>query len=158
MYVGGPMTDQPIAEAAPALQVPEGIWSEVLAHLRGALPNEGVGLLGCARDGHLGAAVAEMFYPGRNTRASPVRYDLDMRDLVHALGDMEARNLTLGAIVHSHPVGEPAPSATDLREAYYPESLMVIVSFSTGDPVARAWRLHRLGDGWQPENVPIRVG
>lgn len=152
------MTDQPFTEAASALVVPVSIWVNVLAHLRAALPNEGVGLLGTSRsDAYPGSAVTEVFYPGRNAKASPIRYDLDMRDLVHALGDIDDRNLSLGAIVHSHPTGEPFPSPTDLREAYYPESLMVIVSFATGDPIAKAWRLQRVAEAWQPENVPIRV-
>lgn len=143
----------------PKLIVPQVIWDDVLAHLRTNLPNEGVGLLGCDSLGEGGETEvrAQVFYPGRNVKASPTRFDLDMRDLVHALQDMEERGLQLGAIVHSHPLGAPTPSETDLREAYYPESLMVIVSFAGLTPVARAWRLQPADGGWKPDTVLIEV-
>ena len=47
-------------------------------------------------------------------------------------------------------------SRTDLAEANYPEALMMIVSFATGIPEPRAWRLVSSGDTWTLEEVPIQ--
>jgi proteasome lid subunit RPN8/RPN11 len=125
---------------AQALFLAGDIAEEIIAHLREALPREGCGLL-AVRRGVDGAAVATRFYPGTNLDASPTRYTMDPAEVLAAHRDIEANAWILGAIVHSHPATSPAPSPTDLREAYYPEALMVIVSFAAGLPRMRAWRL-----------------
>lgn len=131
---------------------------EMLVHLRSELPNEGVGLLAVTVENHgeQRVATAEVFFPGRNRRKSPTRFDLDTRDLVAALSAIDDNGWQLGAIVHSHPLGPPTPSLTDLAEANYPESLMVIASFATDPPILRAWRLVPSGDTWTPEEVSIQ--
>jgi proteasome lid subunit RPN8/RPN11 len=68
---------------------------------------------------------------------------------------MEDAAEVLGGIVHSHPLGAPTPSVTDLAEAYYPESLMIIVSFAHATPWLRAWRLTGQVGTWQPLEVPV---
>ena len=83
--------------------------------------------------------VGERFYPGTNLDRSPTRYTMDPAEVIAALRDIEARGWRLGAIVHSHPASAAVPSATDLREAHYPEALMVIVSLASGTPEFRAW-------------------
>src|SRR5690606_15747360 len=85
--------------------------------------------------------IAERFYPGANEDRSPNRYTMNLGEVVAAFRHMDEIGLTLGAIVHSHPATPPTPSPTDLREAYYPEALMMIVSFSAGEPIARAWKM-----------------
>jgi len=134
-------------------------WSALLAHLETSLPNEGVALLATDRvdtaDG-VGWLVRKVF-PGTNTRQSPTRYDMDPREIIAALREIDRSGWQLGAIVHTHPKGPPTPSPTDLAEAAYPESLMVIVSWASGAPVARAWSLASTVGGWEPVAVPIRV-
>jgi proteasome lid subunit RPN8/RPN11 len=117
----------------------------IIDHLRAGLPNEACGLLATANgaDGSSvgGAEWVMRFYPGSNIDASPSRYTMNPVELLSALRDMEAHGWRLGAIVHSHPVSAPTPSRTDLREAYYPGALMVIVSFRSEEPEMRAWRI-----------------
>ena len=122
------------------LMLPAEIAEKITDHLREELPNEGVGLLAVTVENHDGqrVALAEVFFPGRNRRKSPTRFDLDLRDLVTALATIEDNGWQLGAIVHSHPLGPPTPSRTDLAEANYPEALMMIVSFATSIPEPRA--------------------
>ncbi len=144
--------------AADILVVPERELERIVGHLRLALPNEGVGLIGVEpveRDGIV-FAQARQFYPGANIRASPTRYEMDGRDLIAALREIDRRGWVLGAIVHSHPVGPATPSATDFAEFHYPEALLVIASFATDPADVRAWNLEPDEDTWCARNVPIR--
>jgi proteasome lid subunit RPN8/RPN11 len=131
----------------------------IIDHLRAALPNEGVGLLAVEwdREGTMMRALPRRFYPGTNIRQSPVRYQIDWSELVAALRDIDANGWSLGAIVHSHPRGPAVPSATDLAEAWYPDSLMVIVSFAADPPVLRAWVLGGERGDWAPREAGIVV-
>jgi proteasome lid subunit RPN8/RPN11 len=146
-----------IMRAADRLVLPIVLWQQIQTHLAAELPNEGVGLLGATlhSDGDEVVAKATRFLPGRNLRASPSRFDLDVRDLVAALDEIERVGEVLGAIVHSHPRGEPSPSATDLAEANYPEALMMIVSFAEREPRIGVWRLEGEMGSWRPRMVPI---
>ncbi len=154
------MSDKRLAADVDALIVPELLWRQVLRHLEAALPNEGVGLGGVVtrEDGERTVATMRSFHPGRNTRLSPTRFELDIRDLVASLRMIEEAGQELGAIVHSHPQGEPRPSRTDLAEAYYPEALMVIVSFKGEVPMTKAWRIEGEEGARTPVEVPMIVG
>ena len=151
------MTGEGETRAADALVIPPAELDQVVRHLRRALPNEGVGLLGVERieRGPCLIALARQFYPGANCRASPTRYEMDRLDLIAALRDIDRRGWALGAIVHSHPLGPARPSPTDLAEFQYPEALMVIASFGCEPPDLNAWRLEPEGESWHSRNVPI---
>ena len=128
-----------------------------------AAPLEGVGLLAVVDEGDATRAVR--FYPGTNVDRSPTRYTMDPAEVLAAFRDIDANGWRLGAIVHSHPATPPLPSPTDLREAFYPEALLVIVGLAghatprrhpapcTRPPAARAWRL-----GPRPEPAPAEAG
>lgn len=144
--------------AADALVIAEPELDRIVRHLRRALPNEGVGLIGVERIERGGIVIAQSrrFYPGSNSRASPTRYEMDAHDLIAALRDIDRQGWALGAIVHSHPIGLATPSATDIAEFLYPEALLVIASFAESTVDVQAWKLERVGATWAPRNVPIR--
>lgn len=126
-----------------------------VGHLRRCLPHEGVGLIG-------GRPIAngirlERFYPGTNVDASATRYTMDPAEVIAALADIERRGLCLGAIVHSHPATPPLPSATDRREAYYPDAVVLIVGFGGERVEVRGWRLPMAGTSAEPVEVPLVV-
>lgn len=130
----------PPAEPIPTeLRLPKALHAAVVAHLEAALPLEAVGLLATVADGSTERAVA--FYPGRNADASATRYTMEPVDVLAAFDDMARRGWRFGAIVHSHPASPPVPSATDLREAFYPDAAMVIVGFASASPELRAWSI-----------------
>lgn len=140
---------------ATALTIEAGLLATIVAHLRRALPNEGVGLLSGVIEG--GRRRAVRFYPGTNVDASPARYTMAPEEVVAALADMTAQHLDLVAIAHSHPSTAPTLSATDLREAYYPGVLLVIVGFAA-DPVEfRAWDLGDEHEAKAVRPVPIEA-
>ena len=155
--MGGQLAADPEEINPPlALRLDCALGAEITHHLRASLPQEGCGLLAVRRvDG--GAAVATRFYPGTNLDASPTRYTMDPVEVLAALRDLDAHGWSLGAIVHSHPATAPAPSPTDLREAFYPEALMVIVSFKTPSPIMRAWRLWTPLGPKEATEVPIDI-
>lgn len=133
----------------------------ILSHLREALPNEGVALLAVlplAEDGR--AEVAHVF-DGTNLEASPYRFTMDPMEVVSADREMRRRGWVLGAIVHSHVASPATPSATDLREAFYPSALLVIVSFAGRaegrSPEFGAWRIDGEGNQRMLTQVPIQV-
>jgi proteasome lid subunit RPN8/RPN11 len=118
----------------------------IVAHLAASLPNEGCGLLAGMNLGANDAAVR--FYPGTNIDRSPVRYTMKPEEVIQAQKELRAlrgQGWFLAAIVHSHPRTPPTPSRTDLREAYYPRSRLLIVSFAGDIPELGCWAL--AGDG-----------
>ena len=144
----------PIGEMAPAagfaaaidrLLLPVSLREQMLIHLLEATPNEGVGLLavGPVERGadDRGAARARRFFPGTNIDASPSRFTMDPAEVVVAFREMREAGWQLGAIVHSHIAGPARPSTTDLREAHYPDALMLIVSFADQPAQMGAWRV-----------------
>jgi len=127
------------------LYVPRSIRDEIMIHLLEAAPNEGVGLLAVGEpfrdDDDLSAIEAVRFFPGTNIDRSPARYTMAPDEVVHALREMRNNGLRLGGIVHSHLRGPATPSATDIREANYPDALMMIVSFAAQPATTGVWRV-----------------
>ena len=83
--------------------IPAAIRAELAEHARADAPNEACGLI-VLRDGR-----AERYVPGRNTLASPYRFQLEVDPDTWFLED-EGFEL---AVFHSHPETEPRPSRTD---------------------------------------------
>jgi [CysO sulfur-carrier protein]-S-L-cysteine hydrolase len=129
-----------------SLTIRADLYRCMIAHLRASLPLEGCGLAACDSAG------VTRLYPGTNTEASETRYNMDLAEVVAAFDEIERRDWQLGAIYHSHPQTPARPSATDLSYAFYPDALMVIVSFESEPPDARAFRV----DG-EIREVPIEI-
>ena len=131
--------------AVDRLYIDRSIRDEFMIHLLAAAPNEGVGMLAVGEpfrdeDG-LHAVEALRFFPGSNVDRSPSRYTMDPVEVVRALREIRESGWQLGAIVHSHLKGPATPSATDVREAHYPDALMVIVSFAVQPATTGVWRV-----------------
>lgn len=129
--------------AAPpsGLSLSADLRATIIAHLRDHLPHEAVGLLAIESGPGSGNGRAVAFYPGTNIDASPTRYTMEPAEVIAALQDIERNGWRLGAIVHSHPATPAVPSETDLREANYPESLLVIVTWHDDRAEMRAWQI-----------------
>jgi aspartate racemase len=123
------------------------LYLEIVEHLIACLPAEGCGLI--AFDGDRPVKV----YPGTNMLRSETRYKMPDHEVLHALEEMDQQGWWLGAIYHSHPHSQPTPSTTDLREANWPDALMLIVSLRNEQPDARAWRI--VDDAFQEVAIEV---
>ena len=120
--------------------VPEDVRTALAAHAHDESPNEACGLV-VSKNG-----VAERYVPGRNTAASPYRFELDVDPEVWFLED-EGYEL---AVFHSHPTDSARPSRTDLANiGLWQGRPYFILSAATGE--LAAWRIR---DG-NAEPLPV---
>ena len=127
-------------------KISRGAFEEVCAHARAARPAECCGLLGGV------APRARTIYRLTNVAADPlVAYEAAPRELFEAQRRMRGRGEELLAIYHSHPrSSDPSPSERDVRLAYYPQAVHLIVGFAAGGgPVVRAFRLYEAERRWE---------
>jgi proteasome lid subunit RPN8/RPN11 len=89
-----------------------------------------------------------------NTAHSPLRYEMDGKELLKVYTAIEDAELELGAIYHSHTRSQPYPSQTDINLAFYPDSLYVIVGLAAG-PEAEV-RAYTIRDG-QVAEAPLEL-
>ena len=109
---------------------------EMIAHAQREAPNECCGLLAGAK------GRVEAVFPAKNALNSPVRYSLDPKELYRLLKTIDERGWDLLGIYHSHTHSQAYPSATDVKLAYYPEALYLIISLQDpGGPLVRAFRI-----------------
>ena len=120
--------------------MPLHIREEVIDWLRGALPNEGCGLLVSDRTAEDGG-VPTRFVGMRNAAASPYRYLMDPDEQLRVMLEIDDADEVVWAIVHSHVASPPRPSATDVGLAAYPDALYVLCSFLAEPPEVRAWTI-----------------
>jgi proteasome lid subunit RPN8/RPN11 len=106
------------------------VRSALAEHAEAEDPNEACGLI-VLRDG-----VAERYVPGRNTAASPYRFELEVDPEAWFLED-EGYEL---AVFHSHLASPPRPSRTDVENIGLWEGRpYVILDVRTRD--LAAWRI-----------------
>jgi [CysO sulfur-carrier protein]-S-L-cysteine hydrolase len=109
---------------------------EILQHCLAERPNEACGLLGGRGDR------VEKVYPARNKEQSPVRYEVDPADLIRIFRELDDSDLELVGIFHSHVFTEAYPSQTDIRLAYYPDAIYLLVSLANErEPVLRGYTI-----------------
>jgi proteasome lid subunit RPN8/RPN11 len=127
------------------IKLTEPLFSEVIAHAREVAPNECCGLIGGTE-----RAEAKTVYRTRNLATNPlVTYEAAPEDLFAAQRRMRERGERLIAIYHSHPRSAiPEPSATDVRLAYYPSAVYLIVGLGNQEPCVRAFRIDER-EGWE---------
>ena len=118
------------------LILPRAIHEEIIAHAREEYPEEVCGLIS-GKDNR-----ATALYRARNIADDrTLNYTVDPHTLLKQI-EFEERGERMVAIYHSHPVSPPYPSATDARQAFYPDAVYIICSLQDWDhPEMRGWRL-----------------
>ncbi|MFL6210857.1 MAG: M67 family metallopeptidase [Pyrinomonadaceae bacterium] len=118
---------------------------EMFAHARATQPAECCGLVGGQRD------CAATIYRLQNVAPEPLTaYESAPAELFAAQRRMRARGEQLLAIYHSHPrAREPVPSETDVRLAFYPAVVYLIIGLGGAAPVLGAFRLYEGEKRWE---------
>ena len=126
------------------LTISKSHFRDMVDHARREAPCECCGLIG-GNDARAGTV-----YPLGNVAADPlVTYEAAPEDLFAAQRSMRDRGEQLLAIYHSHPrSNDPQPSATDVRLAYYPSAVYLIVGLGD-EPCLRAFRISEREGRWE---------
>jgi proteasome lid subunit RPN8/RPN11 len=119
----------------------------VVAHAEDAYPAECCGLL-------VGTAGARAWrvrrvVPSRNLAPAHRRDRFEVDPALHLKLQRELRGTGAGivGIYHSHPDGQPAPSATDLESAWEPDLVWLIAAVCAGRAAATAAHVFVESDG-----------
>lgn len=111
----------------------QALIDQMLAHVLSDPAHEMCGLL-AGRAGQI-----DQVLPVPNALRSSSAYRMDGSEFIEAMkvfGDSDPFG-----IYHSHIAGPPTPSATDIAEANYPDSIYVIISLHVSPPSVRAFRI-----------------
>ena len=127
------------------------LLDELIAHAVQEAPNECCGMV--AVEPGVPARAARV-HRAVNTAASPLRFEVDGRELLHTIEQIEEDGCELGAIYHSHTRSEPYPSQTDINfAANWPGVEWIIVGLANGqEPQARSYLI----DDGEIEEVGIQ--
>jgi proteasome lid subunit RPN8/RPN11 len=108
--------------------------ADMIAHARAEAPRECCGLLIGTRD-----AVVRSFR-AKNLAPAVTRYFIDPHDHFRALRLARTESLQVIGAYHSHPAGDPVPSATDIAEANSGSEFVYVIVSLVKDEV-RAYRI-----------------
>jgi len=138
------------------LLISRALLDELIAHAREEAPNECCGVIAVHADHSDGGSAprAARVYRAVNTAASPLRFEVDGRELLRAIDAIELQESELGAIYHSHTRTAPYPSQTDINFAVnWPGVEWVIVGLAgAGAPEVRSYLI----DGSDVREVELR--
>jgi len=109
--------------------------SEMVEHARSEAPLEACGIL-AGKEG-----VVERVYPAANMEESLVRYRVDPHEQLRIFMEIEERGWEILGIYHCHPNGVAYPSAVDVKLAFYPECVYIIISLAGDSPEVRAFHI-----------------
>ena len=108
----------------------------LMAHAQAELPNEACALLG----GDRLTGIATSVHLTRNLLASQLRFEVDPRDLVRTVMALDAADVALLAVFHSHTRSPAVPSPADVRESHY-HAFHLIASLADVERPLRAWQI-----------------
>lgn len=130
------------------MKIPRAIYDGIVEHAVVSAPRECCGILG------IHAEQVFWRYEAANIHEEPESsFRVCPEDQQFIFDDMRRRALPDFALYHSHPNGPAWPSSTDVRLAFYPDALHVIVGMMDGTPDVRAFWIR---DG-RPVDAPLTV-
>lgn len=129
------------------IRIPTHIYDGIVAQAYAELPNEACGLL-VGKEGEVAKQHALT-----NIDHSPEHFSFDPAEQFQVFRSARADGLEIIANYHSHPETPSRPSVEDIRLAYDPNILYLIVSLAAEIPVLKAFSIQ---DGISKE-IPIEV-
>lgn len=131
------------------MRIARALVDEITQHAREDLPNECCGIVSTRNDD------AVQVHRARNAVPSPLRFEIDPRDLIRIHTEIEGSGLEMGSMYHSHVKSPAYPSQTDVNFAQnWPGVVWLIVSMA--DPEAPDLRAYRI-TGADIEDVPLTI-
>ncbi len=126
------------------------LLGEIVGHALEDPGNEVCGLVAVTPDGE---RVATRVHRAVNIHASPMKFEIDPKQLLALHNAIEDEGGELGAIYHSHVRSAPYPSQTDVNfAASWPGVEWIIVGLASGqEPEVRSYLI----DGAEIHEVPI---
>ena len=117
------------------IRIPAYIIDGIIAQAINELPNEACGLLVGS-----GSDVLKQ-YPLTNIDRSPEHFSFDPAEQFQVFREARTDGREIIANYHSHPETPSRPSEEDIRLAYDPNILYLIVSLATETPILKAFNI-----------------
>jgi proteasome lid subunit RPN8/RPN11 len=135
------------------------LLDEVIAHALEDPRNEVCGVVAVEAGGSSpapGAARAVRVHRATNVHASPLKFEIDPKELILLYNAIEAEGHALGAIYHSHVRSAPYPSQTDVNfAANWPGVEWIIVGLAAEqEPKVRSYLIEQ----GEVREVPLQAG
>jgi proteasome lid subunit RPN8/RPN11 len=139
------------------MNISAGLLDELVAHVREDPKNECCGIVAVEGDPSAdgGSRNAVRVYPARNVHASPLKFEIDPKELLKLSNTIEEHGWEIGAVYHSHVRSEPYPSQTDINFAANWGGVEWIIVGLAGDeePQVRSYLIDKAG---RVEEVTIK--
>jgi proteasome lid subunit RPN8/RPN11 len=117
------------------LRLPTGVRDELIRHALTDYPREACGVL----SGEPGAVTR--IHPARNCEDADRQFEVDPRDLLSIVKDVNGADEQIIAIYHSHPSGSATLSERDLAfAAGWPGVVQIVVGVQGDEVDMRAYR------------------
>ena len=130
------------------LKIPDTIFEQMLAQAKAEAPIEACGIL-AGKDG-----VVEKFYKMTNADQSSDHFTMTPEEQFKVIKDIRAAKLEMLAIYHSHPESPARPSAEDIRMAFTPNTIYVILSLQkTNKPDVKGFTI----ENSKSTEVPVEI-
>ncbi len=117
------------------LKVKKQVLDEILKQAEREKPLEACGYLGVR------GTVGEKVFPMTNIDKSEVHFSFDPKEQFQTVKKARQNGLSLSVVYHSHPHSPARPSAEDIRLAYDPNIIYMIVSMAQSKPETRAYKI-----------------
>ena len=113
------------------------LLDEIVRHAHNDFPDECCGIVATNGD-H-----AVKVFPATNIHHSPTRFEIDGREVIRVLREIEDEGWELGSIYHSHTRTAAYPSQTDVNfAANWPDVVWLIVSLENREkPSVRVFEI-----------------
>jgi len=119
------------------LQIEQKILTAMQAHGRREEPNEACGYL-AAKDG-----IVSRHFELTNIDAAPDHYSMDPAEQFATIHQIREEGMQVAGVYHTHPETPARPSMEDIRLAYDPDLIYVIVSLMAGVEPVLAYKMNK---------------
>jgi len=109
----------------------------IISRAKDQLPIEACGILAGTVSGDM-TEIKEVF-PMTNADRSPEHFSLDPVEQLEVCRSIRKKGLKIVGNYHSHPTGPARPSQEDIRLAYDPEAVYMIISLEEEFPVMKCF-------------------